>query len=214
MSNFTYQYGEKNCKNEYYEWDNLWWDNVPDRNVERVLIIGDSISCGYRRKTTKIADGKYFVDGLGTSKALDDPAFIPLVDYVLAQEDNLRIIQVNHGLHGWHLNDETEYKEYFIKLIEHLLEKRPDSKLVIALTTPTRNLNNLEEYGEEIERVKARNKSALEIAEKFNLPVNDLYSVVINSPELYSKDGVHLNDEGYMLLAQQTHEIISDLMNL
>lgn len=115
MSKFTYQ-KENNEDLEYFEWDSLWFDNAPDRKSDRVLVIGDSISCGYRIPLSKIADGKYFVDGLGTSKAVNNEFFPLLVDYFISQMSNLKVIMVNNGLHGWHLSED----EYAASIIDGL----------------------------------------------------------------------------------------------
>ena len=48
MEGFTYQWDERGARLETYEWDNVWWEHTEDRRAPRALIVGDSISCGFR----------------------------------------------------------------------------------------------------------------------------------------------------------------------
>lgn len=210
MSDFTYQ-AENSGRLEYYEWDNLWFDNAPNKTAPRVLVIGDSISCGYRRKITRIADGKYFVDGIGTSKAVDNPSFLPLIDYFISQSGNIKLILFNNGLHGWGLS-EKEYKDGFLKLLIGLGAKYPSVKLVLITTTPARNKDNLSEFADNYDRILERNRIVSDIAKEYGITVCDLFCAVKDRKDVYTSDGVHFNDEGYELLAKKCAEIISTLI--
>ena len=203
--NFTYELN-KTEKLETYEWDNLWWEHANDPSKERILIIGDSITCGYRGIVNKILQGESYADGLGTSKSVDNPKMFALIDYVLSQQSNCKLIQFNNGLHGWHL-DVQAYKEYYWQIVKYLKEKYPDKKLVLVLTTPVRDNTNLQNMAERNAEVIRRNQAVREIAASENIPVNDLYEVIIQHPEVYSPDGVHLLQEGYEMLAQKCVEI-------
>ncbi len=75
MNDYTYELKNRHERLETYEWDNVWWEQANTKDVPRILYIGGSISCGIRRIATEIADGEFFFDGFGTSKALDNPYF-------------------------------------------------------------------------------------------------------------------------------------------
>lgn len=200
----TYEYEKTENKLETYEWDNIWWEYANDsEGKERILIIGDSISVGVRNIINRCYEGKKYVDNLGTSKSVDNPFLMPMIDYMIAQCKNCNIIQFNNGLHGWHLNTE-QYKEYLDKTVSWILEKYPEKKLILALTTPLREKEDISKIAERNSIVIERNGAMLEIAEKYGLKVNDLYSQIADKPELYSTDGVHLTDEGYEVLAKHT----------
>lgn len=206
---FTYESG-KTEKLETYEWDNLWWEHANDKeNKERILIIGDSISCGYRSWVNRELEGKIYADGLGTSKSLDNDHFLKLIEYVIGQQSNCKLIQFNNGLHGWHLSKQA-YKEHYLSFVRYFKENHPDKKLVLALSTPVRNRENILQLAERNEEVILRNQAVLEIAEREGICVNDLYSMVIDHPEYYSADGVHLTEEGYKVLAKQCVKVIAD----
>jgi len=209
--NFTYELN-KTDKLETYEWDNLWWEHANDLKKDRILIIGDSITCGYRGIVNKMLQGEIYADGLGTSKSVDNPNMFSLIDYVISQQSNCKLIQFNNGLHGWHL-DVQAYKEYYWQIVKYLKEKHPDKKLVLVLTTPVRDNTNLQNMAERNAEVIRRNQAVREIAASENIPVNDLYEVIIQHPEVYSSDGVHLLQEGYEMLAQKCVEMNGKLLS-
>ena len=206
---FTYE-RETTGQLETYEWDNLWWEHADDQEgKDRVLLIGDSISCGYRGPVNEELRGEIYADGLGTSKGLDNPVFFSLIEYVINQQKNCKLIQFNNGLHGWHLSV-LEYQEWYRKFIRFFKEKYPDKQLVIALTTPTREQDNTAKLDERNGEVILRNKAVLEIAAAEEICVNDLYTPLIDHPEYYSQDGVHLIADGYRVLAKQCARVIRE----
>lgn len=207
-----YTYEEQSVKRslETYEWDDIWWEHASDREKTRMLVIGDSISCGYRRLVTEELGEEIYVDGLATSKALDNPAFESLIDYVALQHDNVKIVQFNNGLHGWHLSDE-EYAQNYERVLDIVSEKYKNAKIVIALTTPVRNKEDLNKFSERNERVLRRNKIAVSIARERCLLVNDLYSLIYDKPELWKDDGVHLLDSGYKIIAKHTADFVKNI---
>lgn len=203
MENFTYQ---EKCNGEHletYEWDNLWWEHADDIEKDRALIIGDSISCGYRGFVNKQLEGKVYADGLGTSKAVDNPKFLELIDYVISQQHNkCKMIFFNNGLHGWHLNID-DYKASYTKIVKHIINNNPDKKVYLMLSTPTRD--------DRVEAIKQRNIAVTEIANTEGLEIVDLYTAIYGKDEVY-KDRVHLLDDGYDMLAQVvTNKILSSL---
>lgn len=198
MSNFTYENkGALSEAYETYEWDNTWIDHANDTKSKRVFWIGDSISCGTRHVCTKQSGETIFFDGFGSSKSIENPYLIPAVDLFYQQLPSTPMaILLNNGLHGWHLKDETEYKDAYKNMIEHLQKTYPDSKLFLVLTTALKN-------EEENERVKVRNQIALELAEECKVPVIDFYSIVASHLDMLSGDGIHPTQELYEMLAAE-----------
>lgn len=201
MSN-TYEERDRAEALETYEWDDVWFEQAPNGDKPRALLIGDSISRGCRLKVIENVRAWGYADNYATSKALDNPCFQPMLSMVLAQQPRCEVIHFNNGLHGWHLDD-MAYQTHYESAIRFLMEKAPNAKLIIGLTTPVREKENLEQVSERNERVLRRNEVAEAVCSKFGLMLNDLYTPVSNRPELYSQDGVHFTDEGYRLLAKQ-----------
>ena len=202
---FTYEEKTKQTPLETYEWDNIWWDH-PEREEKRVLLIGDSISCGYRRMVNDKLQETVFADGFGTSKGIDNPKFLDGLRYMKSQQNRCDLIHINNGLHGWHLSEE-EYKNEYRKVLKGIAELYSGVPVVIALTTPLWNPDGKKE-AERNEIVQKRNEIAVQLAEEFGFAVNDLYTPLENRPDLVSGDGVHLTQEGYDLLADRIADVI------
>lgn len=196
MENFTYEKEDRKTVLEKYEWDNVWIENTDNKESLRVLYIGDSISCGTRRVATMLTKEKILFDGFGTSKALDNPFFKKSVGLFASQLPKLEMILFNNGLHGFHLEDESEYAEHYEKMVKFLLEEYTNVPLYLLLTTYVRN-------EERLERVKIRNQAVLKTADKYNLPVIDLYAATEKNKELLLDDGVHFTPEGYEMIAKE-----------
>ena len=202
MDAFTYQ-KENNAKYETFEWDNLWIEHADEPERKRALYIGDSISCGTRLIATAQTEKKILFDGFGTSKALDNPWFKDALHLFAIQQGQRSAVLFNNGLHGFHLDDETEYRDHYEEMVLFLLKEFEETPVYIVLTThiadPDQN-----------QRVVLRNRAAREIAEKYRLPIIDLYAVTEPIPDQLT-DGVHLTEAGYNALAG---EIIKSLGNI
>jgi len=205
MSDFTYESNNTSVELETYEWDNVWWEQADVTGVPRVLYIGDSISCATRRVATAAAEGKIFFDGFGTSKAVDNPYFSESVRLFAQQQGEREVIIFNNGLHGWHLDDDTEYIQYYEQLVKFLLSEFSATPIVLLLTTAIADEKRNA-------RVIKRNNAVVKLAAAYNLSVVDLYSVVNEHRELLSPDGVHLIPEGYKLLASALLSHINGLI--
>ena len=206
MSDFTYEAETCETPLETYEWDNVWWEHADVDGIARVLYIGDSISCGTRKRATEAAGNKIFFDGFGTSKALDNPYFEEAVRIFAKQQGERAAILFNNGLHGWHLNDETEYGEYYEKKINFLLNEFQNTPLFLVLTTHVAD-------PERDARVVARNRVVLELAKKYRLPTIDLYAITKEHDGLFT-DGVHLIGEGYDMLARELVENVCKVIKI
>ena len=68
----TYEENTRNVALETFEWDDIWYDHVPDNTKPRILMVGDSISRGYRFNVINNLNDTYHTDGWATSKAVDN----------------------------------------------------------------------------------------------------------------------------------------------
>ena len=195
MSHFTYEQDNTDTRLETYEWDSVWWEQTGNREAGRVLYIGDSISCRTREAATRAAGGRLLFDGFGTSKALDNPYLFESVRLFARQEGERCAVLFNSGLHGWHLDDATEYPAAYEAAVRFLLSEFPETPLFLLLTTSVAN-------AEREARVRARNAAVLAIAERYGLPVIDLYTVSADAAALRAHDGVHYTPEGYALFGE------------
>ncbi|MBR5540581.1 MAG: SGNH/GDSL hydrolase family protein [Clostridia bacterium] len=205
MSEFTFEHEGSTQKLETFEWDNVWLDHPDNTETPRVLYIGDSISCALRRPTTVLAEEAVLFDGFGTSKALDNPYFKEALLLFAGQQGRRELVLLNNGLHGAHLDDEA-YERYYEDMVQFLRREFHESELALVLTTYTRSENW-------IDRVKTRNEAVCRIAEKYGLPVIDLYTPSVESADLLSEDKVHFTSQGYQVLAQVLLSAVNDILS-
>ena len=139
MADMTYEFEDSQQKLEKHEWDNVWWEHADTTGVPRVLYIGDSISYSTRSVATATAERTIFFDGFGTSKALDNPYYTPTLHLFAQQQGERRVVLFNNGLHGWHLDDKTDYAREYEKMINFLLREFEGTPIVLLLTTHVAN---------------------------------------------------------------------------
>ena len=202
MSDFTYEQTNGKARLETYEWDNTWIEHA-GKEIERVLYVGDSISCNIRRLATEKAQGLFF-DGFGTSKAVDNPFLCESVSIFAKQQGDRKAVLFNNGLHGWHLEDESEYARWYEDTVRFLIEEFSGTPIVLVLTTHVAD-------EQRNARVLTRNRVVREIAEKYGLSVIDLYTPSMESAHLL-RDGVHYLPEGNDILAQALVNGVKELL--
>ena len=191
---------------EASEWCTIWISNATGTKLPRVLLMGDSITVGYSSKVTDLLKDKASVSRLTTSKSIGDPALLAEVALVLDQ-CSFDVIHFNNGLHGWGYS-EQEYQKHFPELIATFRKHAPKAKLIWTTITPMRKSNDLAVIAENTKRVLARNKIAEEIVTKEGIAVDDLYTLVKDQPDYWSKDGVHFNAKGIAVQAEQVSKRI------
>lgn len=186
---------------ESIEWCDIWVTEADGTKLPRVLLIGDSITRGYGPKVADQLKGKASVARLTTSKSVGDPALLAEVAMVLSQY-RFDVVHFNNGLHGWGYT-EAEYQKSFPELVATIRKHAPKAKLVWATITPMRTSSNLAVLSDRTERVRARNKIAEQCVLHERIAVDDLFTLVVDHPEYWSKDGVHFNAKGIALQAEQ-----------
>lgn len=192
---------------ELYEWANIWWDHADDTELPRVLLIGDSIAVGYTKAVTQMLEGMARVDRLGTSRSINDPALFKEISYVLG-EYCYRVIHFNNGLHGRHLPDDL-YRTGLLQCVELLRLYSQGARLIWASSTPITMKGGPDCLDEERNaQVVRRNATAVRMMQDYEIPVNDLYQLVLGKPALRAADGFHYCAEGQEVLGQKVGEVI------
>ena len=144
-----------------------------------------------------------------TSKCVDNLWFLKEFDGVITQyEFKYKAIHFNNGLHCVNLPPE-EFEAAYDKAVAHILETYPECRLSLALCTPSYEGEGLSRphsmlYNLAVERNAVINK----IAQKYGLPVDDLFTPMEGRPELHVPDGIHFKAEGYEILGRKASEFI------
>ena len=179
---------------ERIEWADIWVTDADKDDLPRVLLIGDSITRGYFSEVEQHLAGKAYCARLTTSKCVSGPFFPDEVQLLLKQYQ-FAVIHFNNGLHGWGYT-EDQYRDGLLRLMETFKEHASGAKLIWATTTPVRDRDNLQQISNRTERVKARNKIAAEIMKERGIPTNELFGLVEQHSDWFSRDGVHFNAKG------------------
>lgn len=176
--------------------------DVPD--LPRVLIIGDSISIGYTKPLREMMAGKANIHRIpvnGQSTAIG----LKKIDSWLGSGP-WDVIHFNFGLHdakylpeGVTKVERADYEKNLQQLITRMRET--GATLIFATTTPVPQL--LEPPDRRFDNIAERNRLAVQVMEKNDVQVNDLYAAVlpVQDSVLRPKD-VHFTPEGYELLAK------------
>lgn len=174
---------------EMYEWDDIWFDHATDVTLRRVIVFGDSITVNFRFALIEQLGGEFYVDNYGTSKAADNPFLLANMDMILAQKKHDIIhFRTGHGHHQY----AHEYERNTERIVSYLVTKYPEKKLIMSLK-PYRV--------KDADYVIPRNEAIVRIAEKYSLPIDDLYSLTLDRVDLLMEDGVHLNQRGREVVA-------------
>lgn len=196
---------------EDIEWLDVWLPNTNNKDLPRVLLIGDSITRAYYPEVENGLRGKAYVGRLSTSKSIGDPALLDEVALILKSE-TFNIIHFNNGLHGWGYTEE-QYRKSFPDLIKTIKKHAPKAKLIWASTTPIRNGEGMNSFEERTERVKVRNRIAQDCIKGKNIETDDLFGFVENHPEYYAGgDGTHLVSSGVTAMAKKVVESIDNVL--
>lgn len=187
---------------EHIEWTQYWAEECTS-DKHRVLMIGDSISVGYRSEVNRQLPDTLSIAAHSTSKAVDNPWFTEEIAMNIRQHAfAYDIVTFNNGLHGFHLNA-AEYEAGMRAAADALRKLLPEAKLYLVLSTPITENGKPDTLSEKNGIVTERNAVVTRIAEELGLPVIDLYSTVLGKAELRSADGYHYNGEGYRILAEE-----------
>ena len=206
MGSFTYENNNSDSGYEKYEWDNTWIEHANGSDAKRVLYIGDSISCQIRRHATALAKENVLFDGYGSSKGIDNPYLIDSIKLFAKQQGKCNAVLFNNGLHGWHLDDGSEYGLYYEGIVRFLLDEFKDIPILIILTTHVGD-------NEREKRIITRNSVAMEIAKKFKLQTIDLYSESLKLHDMLDEAGVHFADKGNKILAEKILDEVMKHLN-
>lgn len=209
----------RNCAGEGYSMQRV---DIKDPALPRILVIGDSISMGYRGFITKHFKGKAYVDYWVGGGWLDP-------DSVKGENSKVKkswsgvlsngpydVVSWNAmTLHMWNGTPgrcpEDSYPANMTVVIEYLKKIAPDTKFIWIRCTPCTTSAD----GKPVvinmtrtERIIKFNKLTDEIMIKYGIPEVDLYALCEKNLDKASKDGVHWESAASSLMAD---EIIKEI---
>ena len=187
---------------------------IKDPALPRILVIGDSISMGYRSYIAEHFKGKAYVDywvGGGTDNMEGENATGKCAWKGVLSNGPYDVVTWNSmSLHSWPKPErcpEDTYVARMMQAVEFITKIAPSTKFIWVRTTPWRTtpetgrptLNTVEN-----ERIIRFNKMTDEIMAKAGIPEVDLYALSENKLDTVaagSKDSVHWNADISRLFA-------------
>ncbi|NLB56137.1 MAG: SGNH/GDSL hydrolase family protein [Lentisphaerae bacterium] len=191
---------------EYIEWRDIWVTGADDDGTPRALFVGDSITRSYFDHVEEELKGTFLCARMTTSTCVADKVMEKEMALLL-DDYRFTVIHFNNGLHGWDY-DETSYANGLSRILDYVAGRSPWSRLIWANTTPVRQKDCISAFSPRTDRVRERNRLAHDIAVIRKIPINDLFSCVVDHPEYFSEDGVHFNKAGKSVLGQQVSRMV------
>ncbi|MBT3343691.1 MAG: SGNH/GDSL hydrolase family protein [Gemmatimonadetes bacterium] len=183
---------------EQIEWCDVWIEGGDTASLPRALLVGDSIVKSYYPHVHRRIAETFALARLATSKCVSDPSFVRELALVLGEYE-FATIHFNNGLHGRAYSEE-EYAAGFSRTLGFLVEAGKGARIIVGNTTPVWCRDEPQALDAMTDRVRERNRMAESLAADREIPVNDLFAAVIDHPEYFSPDGVHLVEEGQAIL--------------
>ncbi len=200
ISQKTTSESDQKIERENIEWCDIWITSAQSEDKPRILLIGDSILIGYYKLVSEYLEDNAYCARFATSACVADPAFLQQLELMLSQY-RYSVIHFNNGLHGIGYTEE-EYQAGYEKALQLIKKRSPQSKLVLALSTP---LQSTSEKNYLNQRIDERNRIVRGLAKKYDASVNDLNSISKDHPEYY-KDPYHFKEEAITLQGEQVSE--------
>lgn len=184
---------------------------------KNVILIGDSIRLAYQPTVQQVLAQRADVWGPAENGRTSQNVLDHLDEWVLARKPDL--VHINCGTHDLRKErgspqPRTSLEQYRAN-VENILRQiqvRTRAQIIWATTTPVNEKWHFE--NRDTDRfeadVDAYNAAANEICQRLNIPINDLFGVMMQAGRdtYILKDGLHFTPEGSALMGQAVAEAI------
>jgi len=178
---------------------------VQDPKLPKVLLIGDSITAGYKWCVTKELAGTATVDAYCNPYNQAANSWHSELKGVLSSNGPYVVIHFNIGLHGWRKGDipEGQFEPLTGKCIETIREYAPGARIVWASTTPILTTNRPFALDPaKNSAIVAHNAMAAKVMKKYDIPINDLYTMLLPHLDWSHGDSCHWDGEAGWLMGK------------
>jgi lysophospholipase L1-like esterase len=177
-----------------------------DPKLPRVLLIGDSISCGYTLPVRRALAGTANVHRAPENCGTTENGVKKLSAWL--DDGKWDVIHFNFGIHD-RRTPIAEYEQRLDEIATRLAAT--GAKIIWANTTPIPP--DTTDGPTMPGAIVARNAAAAEVMQKHNIPTDDLFGAIAPFVEkTRNPRDVHYNAEGYELLGQQVARVIKSAL--
>jgi hypothetical protein len=196
---------------------------LSDATRPRVLLIGDSILNGYANTVIKRLSGKAYVD-YWVTPACQSERFNQMLAMVL-KNGPYDVIHINLGLHGFQKDrvvkgqaekqpriPPDQFEPLTKAFVEVMRKEHPQGKLIWASTTPISLRDKPAELDPQSNPIIVEhNRMAAKVMVAMQVPVNDLYSLMINRLDLKQND-FHWKDAAKKIQGEAVADCVLKLL--
>jgi lysophospholipase L1-like esterase len=184
---------------------------------KNIILIGDSIRLAYQPTVQQALTGIADVWGPAENGRTSQNVLENLEAWVLTRHPN--IVHINCGTHDLRKErgspqPRTSLEQYRanVENILRQIQTRTRAQIIWATTTPVNEKWHFENRDTDRFQadVDAYNTAANEICHRLNIPINDLFGLIMQTgrDKYILKDGLHFTPEGYALMGQAVAEAI------
>ena len=188
---------------ENTEWSIAYAFNLADanRDLPRVLLVGDSIANGYQRTVCDLLSGKVNVSYWISSYCVTSPNYLKFLSIYL-DEAKYDVVHFNNGLHSL-ITPTKEYERGLVAALELVRRKQPNAKIVWTTCTPMRD---------PVKTAKVREINAVAervVARLGGIATDDIFSTLDPlDREAHWRDGCHLKPGANAIVGEQVAKCI------
>jgi lysophospholipase L1-like esterase/dienelactone hydrolase len=189
-----------------------------DKDLPKVVLVGDSIRQGFAPLVVKRLEGKAIVVSHEANGGDSGNVLKHLDEWLIKEQPN--IVHFNCGLHDLKRGKKDaayqvslEQYEKNLRAIVGRIRKETKAAILFADTTPIHDERHAKR-GAAFDRLEADvlryNEAAVAIMKAEGVPVDDLHALVVHggADKLLGADGTHYTKEGYALLADAVADCI------
>lgn len=193
---------------ENIEWSTSYAFHLTDedKNLPRVLLVGDSICYGYQERVRNLTKGLCNISYWVSSYCVTSPEYLRLLDFHLTTE-KYAVIHFNNGLHSLQ-TDIPAWSDALRKALRQIQIRQPHARIVWAASTP---------LADDCKTMKVRelNRTASAVVEELGgIETNDLFSLLDPLDRKSNwRDVYHHGPEAVELEARQVARVICPQSN-
>lgn len=188
---------------ENVEWSISYAFNLTDddKDLPRVLLIGDSICNGYQERVRDLTRGVCCISYWISSYCVTSPEYLRLLGFHLS-EAKYDVVHFNNGLHSLH-TDTGAWAMALEKALRIVRLRQPHARIVWASSTPLKDAGKTE-------KARQLNLAAAKVVEALGgIETNDLFSLLDPMDrEVNWRDVYHHRESAVEAEAQQVARMI------